>query len=315
MLDFALNLSKVEAEYQAIIIGGGPGGLSCALYLSRALVKTLLIEKKVLGGNAILASEIENYPGLDKISGPELIERMVRQVQRYNLPVLYDTVNKIEIGGDKIFVKAGANTIGTRALVIAVGTSYRRLGVLGESEFTGRGVSYCPTCDSMFFKNKVVVLVGGGDSALKESRYLAKIVNKIYLIHRRKEFGAEKIIQEEIKKIENIKPILEKIVISINGKEKVESVMIKDVNSGAVSELKVDGVFINIGNIPATNFVKGLLDLDDQGYIITDCLLKTNIPGIFAVGDVRVSEQRQVATAVGDGAMAAAVVEKYLGRR
>ncbi|MEO0225576.1 MAG: thioredoxin-disulfide reductase [candidate division WOR-3 bacterium] len=315
MIDFTFSKTKIEDEYEAIIIGGGPAGLTCGLYLSRALVKVLLIEKKVLGGNAILTSAIENYPGLDQVSGQELIDRIVKQVQRYRLPILYEAVKRIELIDDRFLVETSTSRIRCQSVVLAVGTSYRKLGVPGEAEYTGRGVSYCATCDGMFFQGKVIAVVGGGDSALKESLYLARIVKEIYLIHRRKEFRAERIVVEEVLRTKNIRPVLEKKVVSINGRDRVDSITLTDVNTGAIENYAVDGVFINIGHNPDTEFLKGLLNLDEHGYIVSDCLLRTNVPGLFVAGDARVSEQRQIATAVGDGAMAAAMVEKYLGRR
>lgn len=315
MLDFSFKLAEIQNEYETIVIGAGPGGLTCALYLCRALVKTLLVEKSVLGGKVILTSLIENYPGFESITGIDLIEKMVRQIRRYELPVLYEEVVRLILERERIFIVTSAQRVACRTLVICTGSSYRRLEVPGEKELTGKGVSYCATCDGLFFKDRVVAMVGGGDSALKEALYLAKIARKVYLIHRRREFRGERIIQDEIGRVGRIEAVLEKVVVEIKGKDRVEAITIKEVSTGDKSELAVDGVFINIGNIPESKFCTGIIKMDEQGYIIADHELRTSVPSIFAVGDVRVNKQRQIATAVGDGAMVAALVEEYLGRR
>lgn len=289
--------------------------MTAALYLSRAMVNTILVEAKALGGNALTAGTIENYPGFEQISGPDLVEHMVHQVGKYGLPIIYETVRGLDGEAGALEVKTATRTINVRSAIIAVGTIYRRLGVPGEAEYVGRGVSYCASCDGMFYRDKIIAVVGGGDSASKELVYLAGLARKVYLIHRREDLRAERVVQEKIRQLKNVELMLNKTVLEILGGSRVEAVIVSDVNARLTNRLDIDGIFINIGNTPATGFVKGFLDLDERGYVVTDRELRASVKGIFAAGDVRVSEQRQVATAVGDGARAAAMVEGYLGRR
>jgi len=315
MTESSLGVSSAATRAEAVIIGGGPAGLTAAVYLSRAMVNLVLIEKKVLGGNALKASEIENYPGFEKISGPDLVDHMVRQVRKYAPPIIYATVLGLVSEPDAIRVRASGSTITAKTVIIAVGTAYRRLGVPGEAEYLGKGVSFCAACDGMFYRDKVIAMVGGGDSALKELVYLAKLARKVYLIHRREDFRAEWVVQEQVRQLKNVEFVLGNTVREIKGDAKVKSVVISRVGTEGESQLEIDGLFINVGNTPETGFVKGFLELDEHGYVVTDRELRTSVRGIFAAGDARVSEQRQIATAVGDGALAAAMVEKFLGRR
>jgi thioredoxin reductase (NADPH) len=310
-----MDRAKTPASFDAVIVGAGPAGLTCAIYLGRALVRAVILEKKAAGGNALVAARIENYPGFEAVNGPELVERMLGQVNKYRVPIRYETVTGLRPAPGHLRISAGRTVFRAKTAVIALGTSYRKLNASGESEFTGRGVSYCATCDGMFFKEKVVAMVGGGDSALKEVIYLARLAKKVYLVHRRREFRAERIVQEQVRNLPNVVMMLERTVLEIKGDTKVRSLRLKKVKTGRVEEIPADGLFINIGTVPDTDFLKGTLALDEHGYIVTDRNLRTSLPGVFAAGDVRVTEQRQIATAVGDGAIAAAMVEKYLGRR
>jgi len=298
-----------------IIVGGGPAGLTSAIYSARALVDTIVIEKMLPGGQPILTTFIENYPGFpDGISGPEFAERLEAQARRFGAKIVTSQpvveVSKVEDGFE---VKTEGDSFWGKAVIIATGTSPRKLGVPGEDTFTGRGVSYCAVCDGAFYKDKVVAVVGGGDSAIVEAIYLTRFASKVYVIHRRNQLRAEKILQERAFSNPKISFIWDTVVQSIEGEKKVELLRLKNVKTGEISEIYTDGVFVYIGSIPNSSMVKGLVELDESGFIITDNLMRTNIPGIFAAGDVRNTTFRQLATAVGDGAIAANTAEKYLG--
>jgi thioredoxin reductase (NADPH) len=298
-----------------IIVGGGPAGLTSAIYSARALIDTILIEKMLPGGQPILTTFIENYPGFpDGISGPEFAERLETQARRFGAKIIVSQpvveVSKVEDGFE---VKTEGDSFWGRAVIIAPGTSPRKLGVHGEDTFTGRGVSYCAVCDGAFYKDKVVAVVGGGDSAIVEAIYLTRFASKVYVIHRRNQLRAERILQERAFSNPKISFIWDTVVQSIEGEKKVELLRLKNVKTGEISEIYTDGVFIYIGSIPNSSMVKGLVELDENGFIITDNLMRTSVPGIFAAGDVRNTTFRQLATAVGDGAIAANTAEKYLG--
>ncbi len=298
-----------------IIVGGGPAGLTSAIYSARALIDTMVIEKMLPGGQPVLTSFIENYPGFpDGISGPEFAERLEAQARRFGAKIVTSQpvveVSKVEDGFE---VKTEGDSFWGKAVIIATGTSPRKLGVPGEDTFTGRGVSYCAVCDGAFYKDKVVAVVGGGDSAIVEAIYLTRFASKVYVIHRRNQLRAEKILQERAFSNPKISFIWDTVVQSIEGEKKVELLRLKNVKTGEISEIYTDGVFVYIGSIPNSSMVKGLVELDESGFIITDNLMRTNIPGIFAAGDVRNTTFRQLATAVGDGAIAANTAEKYLG--
>ncbi|MEO0093217.1 MAG: thioredoxin-disulfide reductase [candidate division WOR-3 bacterium] len=301
--------------YDVIVIGGGPAGLTAGIYCARAMLKTLLLEKETLGGQAAKTPIIENYPGFPEgIEGVNLIERMVEQTKKFGVEIAIEVVEKIILSnGDKI-IRTDKKEYQTKAVIIATGSRYKELGVPGEKELVGRGVSYCAICDGPLFRNRIVGVVGGGDSALTEAIYLSKIAQKVYLIHRRDQFRAARSIQEKISTINNIETILNKLVKSIKGEKRLESIIIVDKNSNQESELKLNGLFIYVGFLPNTDFIKGLINLDETGYVITDENLETNISGVFAAGDVRKKTLRQIATAVGDGAMAAIMAERYLGQ-
>ncbi len=301
--------------YDVIVIGGGPAGLTAGIYCARAMLKTLLLEKETLGGQAAKTPIIENYPGFPEgIEGVNLIERMVEQTKKFGVEIAIEVVEKIILSnGDKI-IRTDKKEYQTKAVIIATGSRYKELGVPGEKELVGRGVSYCAICDGPLFRNRIVGVVGGGDSALTEAIYLSKIAQKVYLIHRRDQFRAARSIQEKISTINNIETILNKLVKSIKGEKRLEGIIIVDKNSNQESELKLNGLFIYVGFLPNTDFIKGLINLDETGYVITDENLETNISGVFAAGDVRKKTLRQIATAVGDGAMAAIMAERYLGQ-
>jgi thioredoxin reductase (NADPH) len=301
--------------YDVVIIGGGPAGLTAGIYAARAKLKTLLIERGMTGGLAATTELIENYPGFSEgIGGPELMSRMEAQARRFGLEILNSNVETLQKENLSFIIKTEDTELLTRTVIIATGAQPQRLNVKGEETFHGRGVSYCATCDGAFFKDKHVAVVGGGDAAVEEAMFLTRFAQKVFIIHRRGELRATKIVQERARQNPRLEFIWHSIVEEITGNETVNGVRIKDVRTGQARELAVDGVFIYIGYIPNSSLVKELVKLDEQGYIITDTNMQTSCPGIFAAGDVRQKSLRQVVTAVADGAIAAVSAEKYLER-
>ena len=302
-------------EVELIIVGGGPAGLTSAIYSARALIDTLVIEKMLPGGQPVLTTFIENYPGFPEgISGPELAERLESQAGKFGAKIITSRpVLNIYRKEEGFEVKTEMESFLGKAVIVATGTSPRKLNVPGEEEFTGRGVSYCAVCDGAFYRDRVVAVVGGGDSAMDESIYLTRFANKVFVIHRRNQLRAEKILQERAFSNPKISFIWDTVVQSIEGDRKVELLKLKNVKTGEISELKVDGIFIYIGSTPNSSMVKDLVELDKNGFIITDNCMKTSVPGLFAAGDVRNTNFRQLATAIGDGAIAANSAERYLG--
>ena len=302
-------------EVELIIVGGGPAGLTSAIYSARALIDTLVIEKMLPGGQPVLTTFIENYPGFPEgISGPELAERLESQAGKFGAKIITSRpVLNISRKEEGFEVKTEMESFLGKAVIVATGTSPRKLNVPGEEEFTGRGVSYCAVCDGAFYRDRVVAVVGGGDSAMDESIYLTRFANKVFVIHRRNQLRAEKILQERAFSNPKISFIWDTVVQSIEGDRKVELLKLKNVKTGEISELKVNGIFIYIGSTPNSSMVKDLVELDKNGFIITDNCMKTSVPGLFAAGDVRNTNFRQLATAIGDGAIAANSAERYLG--
>lgn len=299
---------------KVIIIGGGPAGLACGIFLSRDRIPVLIIEKLAPGGNMLFTERIENYPGFPEgISGFELSEKMKNQFLKFGGEIKIGEVEKVELKDNKKIIKLkNGETLETDILVIASGSSRKELGVKGENEFKGKGVSYCAICDGAFFKNKDVAVIGGGDSALEESIYLTRFSKKVYLIHRRDRFRAKKYLQEEVKKNEKIKIILSKRVKEISGKEKVEKIILEDVLNNEIIELGVDGVFISAGQKPNAEFLNGIVERDKNGFIIVNEKMETNIPGIFACGDVIKKSLYQIITAASEGMIAGFFIEKYI---
>ncbi|MEW6684820.1 MAG: thioredoxin-disulfide reductase [Candidatus Edwardsbacteria bacterium] len=297
--------------YDLIIIGGGPAGLTAGIYASRARLDTLLFEAKLIGGQATTTDRIANYPGFPEItSGLELTERMKEQAQKFDLKIVQEEVTKIQWEEKKIITKS--NQYQTKSIIVATGAEQKNLRVPGEMEFLGRGVSFCATCDGPFFKDKQVIVVGGGDAAITEALHLTKFAKKVIAIHRREELRAAKILQEEMQANEKIYSLGGYVVERIEGKERVEKVLAENVETGKIKEIPADGIFISIGTSPKTEFLRGMVEMDEEGYIITDKNMQTSVSGIFAAGDVRQKLLRQIATAVGDGATAAKAVEEYL---
>ena len=302
-----------DETYDLVTIGGGPAGLTAAIYAGRGMLKTLVLEKLMMGGQATITHMIDNYPGFpDGITGPDLMEKFENQAKRFGAEFKFATVDKITLDGNIKVLKVADEEIRAKTVIICTGAEPRRLDVPGETKLTGKGVSYCATCDGAFFKEAVIAVVGGGDSAVKEAIYLTKFASKVYIIHRRDELRAEKITIEQAFANEKIEFVWDSVVEEITGKDAVESVNVKNVKDGSTKELKLEGVFIYVGMIPNTGFLKDFVKLDEAGYIVADRDTHTDMTGVFAAGDVRKKLSRQVATAVGDGATAAMAAEECI---
>lgn len=304
---------KQARTYDVIIIGGGPAGMTAGLYTSRARLRTLLIENGLFGGQMTTTELIENYPGFPQgVSGEELSRLMEEQAKRFGMETISDEVTEVGSGKDLKRVKAYEGEYLCRALIICTGTEYRKLGVPGEEKFKGKGISYCATCDGAFFRDSRIMVVGGGDSALTEALFLTKFVRELTIIHRRGALRATKIYQERALNHPKIKFLWNSVVQEIKGDNVVRSVVVKNVKSGEVKEVETEGVFLFVGLMPRTQFLKELVQKDEAGYIVTDENCETSVKGIFAAGDCRKKLLRQISTSVGDGATAAFAAEKYL---
>ncbi len=297
-----------------IIIGSGPAGFTAGIYGGRSQLSPLLIAGQSLGGQMALTTEVDNYPGFpDGTTGPELAQRMQKQAERFGTRVVMDQVTAVDLSAQPFKVKTYSGTYQTKALIVATGASPRKLGVPGEKEFAGRGVSYCATCDGFFYTGRRVVVVGGGDAAVEEAMYLTKFATEVHLIHRRNRLRAEKVMQERAFRNEKMQFIWDSVVTEVLGDENgVTGVRVKNVKTGEESEHPTDGVFIYVGNVPNTQFLAGQLELTERGYIVTDRQGHTSVPGVFAAGDVQEWVLQQIATAVGSGAMAAMEAEKFI---
>lgn len=308
-------MSKI---YDVMILGAGPAGLSAALYAGRARLSTLVIEKATEGGQILMTSEIENYPGAnEEESGPTLIDRMTRQVKHFGAETVYDTIESVDLAGEVKTIRCSGGEYRSRTVIIATGAFPMMIGCPGEKELTGKGVSYCATCDAAFFEDFEVFVVGGGDSAVEEALYLTKFARKVTIIHRRNELRAAKSIQEKAFANPKIAFMWDSVVKELKGDGLLESMVVENVKTKELTEVAADeedgtfGVFVFIGYKPQTQLFEGQLEMD-KGYIITDDNMRTNIPGVFASGDLRVKSLRQVVTAAADGAIAAVQAEKYI---
>lgn len=299
--------------YDVIIVGGGPGGYTAALYATRAGLRTLILEKMAVGGQMAATSVIENYPGFDEgIDGFSLGEKMKAGAEKFGAETVFAEVVGSLLEGNVKEIQTTEGTFYSKTVIIATGASPRKLGLEEEDKLVGRGVGYCAVCDGMFYRGKDVVVVGGGNSAIEDAIYLSRICNKVRLVHRRDTFRASKIYQDELFKTENIELILDSEVKEILYEEKVNGVRVVNNKTGVDSIIATDGVFISIGRQPISDIWKGQVDMDEAGYIVADETTKTNIPGVYAVGDVRTKALRQVVTATADGAVAAHYVEEYI---
>src|SRR3989338_1082009 len=296
--------------YDIIIIGGGPAGLTAGIYAQRARLKTLLLEKEMLGGQIAVSDVIENYPGFPSISGAGLMEKFEQQARGLGLEIKLTDVIDIQDTGKTKIVKTSEGDLTAMSVIVATGAKPKRLGIPGEKEWTGKGVSYCATCDGPFFRNQRVLVVGGGDTAVKEAVYLSKIAGKVYLAHRRDQLRAEKIIQENALAAPNIEMLWSHVLKEIKGKIAVEKIVLQSLKDNTIKELDAEGVFIFVGINPTTDFVD--VEKDGQGFIKADENMQTSAQGIFAAGDCRTTPLKQVSTAVGDGAIAAFMAEKYI---
>ncbi len=298
--------------YDAVIIGSGPAGITAAIYAKRAGLNTVLIEKSSMGGGQVLNTyEVDNYPGLQGINGFDLGVKFSEHAAKLGVETIEADVTGIEVTEQIKHIYTEKETLETKTIVIASGATHRKLGVPGEEELSGAGVSYCATCDGAFFKNKTTAVIGGGDVALEDAIFLARGCEKVYLIHRRDEFRAVKVLCDAVKATPNIEIIWDSVVTAIEGEDQVESLTIQNVYTGAESKQELDGVFIAVGNTPNTGFIKEIKK-DVGGYIVAGEDCATDVAGVFAVGDVRTKSLRQIVTAVADGANAITGVQNYL---
>ena len=306
-------MTRQEKVYDLLVLGGGPAGLTAAIYGARSRLSVLVIEQMLSGGQIATTEKVENYPGFPQgIGGMELGQLLEEQARNFGTEMALATVEKVVINGDVKEIHTTGGTFRGRTLIIATGTRSKPLGVPGEEELKGRGVSYCVTCDGAFFQDSNVMIVGGGDSALEEALVLTKFASKIYIVHRRDQLRAVRILQERAESNPKIEIIYNTVVKKINGKSNVESVTLQDIAQNKTWDVAVEGVFLYVGLIPNTDFLDGDLSRNEHGYLVTGNAMETAVPGVFAAGDVREKSLRQVVTAVADGAVAAISASKYL---
>lgn len=300
-------------KYDVIVIGGGPGGYTAALYAARANLSVLVLEKFSPGGQMATTDVVENYPGFaDGIGGFELGMQMKQGAERFGVKSKLTEVKHLDLNGNPKLVHTKKDTFEAKTVVLAMGAFPRELGLENEQMLRGRGVSYCATCDGMFYKGKTVVIVGGGNTAVADAIFLAKICEKVYLVHRRDELRASKTYMDALARTENIEFLWSCEVIGIQAEKVVTGVKVKSRKDDAVREISCDGIFVAIGNIPNTELIKEQIELDETGYVLADETTRTNVKGVFAVGDMRKKPLRQIVTAVADGAVAAKFAEEYM---
>jgi thioredoxin reductase (NADPH) len=299
-------------KYDVIIVGGGPAGLSAGIYTARGRLRSLLIERGAVGGQIVNTEWVENYPGIDSVGGLDLTEIMHKQAEKFGLETVYTEVTGIEVNEKTKTVKTSKGDFEAQAVIVAGGSERQKLGVTGEVEFTGKGVSYCATCDGAFFRDKSVVVVGGGNAAITEALELTKFASKITVIHRRDELRATKILQEKAFAEPKIEILWDSVVEKIIGDPLVSKIEVRNVKTEKESTLEVSGVFMAVGFKPNTEYLKEVLELDKTGAVITNEKMETSVPGIFAAGDIRSNSIRQVIAAAGDGAVAAVYAERYI---
>jgi len=305
----------INNNYDVVIIGGGPAGLAAGLYTSRARLSSLLVEKGIVGGQMAFAEQIDNYPGFPEgIAGVKLGELLHQQATKYGLKTIIAEVTAIELRENQKVVKTTEGNFIGQAVIVASGSERNKLGVPGEEEFTGKGVSYCATCDAYFFREQPVAVVGGGNAAISEALYLSKFASRVIVMHRRQELRATRILQERAFAEPKIEFLWSTVVEAIEGKDMVGGLKLRNVLTGEKFSLNISGIFIAVGFKPNTDYLKGVLPLDNTGAIITNEKMETGIPGIFAAGDIRSNSVRQVIAAAGDGATAAIYAERFITR-
>ena len=308
--------TEVKNLYDVIIIGSGPAGFTAGVYTSRAKLKTLIISGSLPGGQLMTTSEVENYPGFPNgIFGPELMMNMRQQAERFGTTVIDDEVLEVNFKNHPFLISTHSESFEGRAILLCTGASPRKLGINGEQEFGGRGVSYCATCDGPFFRGEEIAVIGGGDTAIEEATFLTKFGKSVKIIHRRDFLRASKILQEKAFENSKIQFIWNHVVTGISGNKKIESIDIKDLTTGKISNVSVGGLFVAIGHEPNTSIFKDQLELDDKGYVVLKENTRTSVEGVFAAGDVHDYRYRQAVTAAGFGCMAALDVEKWLSEK
>ncbi|GGH76088.1 thioredoxin reductase (NADPH) [Pullulanibacillus pueri] len=306
-------MASTEKVYDVIIAGAGPAGMTAAVYASRANLDTLMIERGIPGGQMANTEDVENYPGYESILGPDLSNKMFDHAKKFGAEYAYGDIKEIRDGEDYKTVVAGNKEYKALAVIITTGAEYKKLGVPGEEEFSGRGVSYCAVCDGAFFKERELVVVGGGDSAVEEGVYLTRFASKVTIVHRRDKLRAQKILQDRAFNNEKVDFIWNHTVKEIHGEGgKVNKLTLVNTQDGSEQAFKADGVFIYIGMLPLNDAVKGLGITNEEGYIVTNEQMETSVPGIYAAGDIREKELRQIVTATGDGAIAAQSAQAYI---
>ena len=302
----------MEKIYDIAILGGGPGGITAGIYAKRAGLDVVIVEKNMPGGAIATTPEISNYTGFVSISGMDLATKMFEHAQSFDIPFVFDEVKSVDLLGETKKVECFGQTILAKTVIIAIGASVRRLDVLGEKKYIGKGISYCATCDGNFFKGLKVAVVGGGNTALEDALYLSNLASKVYLIHRREEFRGQEYLVNKLKERDNVSFVLNSVVEAVKGKEKLSSVVIENLESKKQTSLSVDGLFVCIGRGPDTDIFGGQLQLTEAGYISTDINMKTNLTGVLAIGDIRDTPLRQIATACSDGAIASIKAFEYI---
>ena len=301
--------------FDIIIVGAGPAGMTATIYACQARKKVLLLEKSVYGGQIVSADKVKNYPGFEEISGYEYANKLYNQVKKLNPDVKFEEVLQIKNKDNFKEVVTNKNTYKSKAVIIATGSKNRKLGLNNEEKLIGKGISYCATCDGMFFKDKVVAVYGGGNNAIDDALYLSDIVNKLYIIYRQKDFKIESMNLEKLKNKENVEFILNSNIVDIKGEEKLEYITIENKETNNKSNLNIDGLFIAIGHVPVSSMCNNLINTDKNGYIIANEDCSTNIEGIFTAGDVRIKTVRQLTTACSDGTVAALNAFKYINKK
>ena len=304
---------KKVYEFDTVVLGGGPAGLSAAIYASRGAASTAIVDISMLGGQPTNYLELENYPGFGMVDGFDLMEKFEQHVDRFNVSKFpMQEISEIDLTSTIKTIETKEATFKAKSVIIATGAKAKKLGIPGEKEFVGRGVSYCAVCDGAFYRDKVVAVVGGGNAAVEEAMYLTKFAKKVYIVHRRQALRADKIVQERAFKNEKIEFVYDAVPLEVKGGDLVDTIVLENVKTKEVQELKVDGMFPYIGYSPNVDNINGQIKQDNGGFIITDETMQTSVEGVFAVGDVRTTPLRQVITAASDGAVGAVYAVKYL---